>query len=623
LALQKFVFKPGINKEGTNYSNEGGWFDADKIRFRKGRPEKIGGWEKNSTNSFLGTCRKIHLYKSSTASEYVLLGTHKKLYAKQGTVFHDITPVRSTTGAGDVTFAKVADDDATITVNDTAHGAVKGDFVTFTNAATLGGNITDAVLNQEYEIATIVTPNSYTIEAKDTSGSAVLANSSDTGSGGSSTVGAYQTNTGLDVYVRSSGWGATTWGAGGWGSDTEISLTNQLRLWSIDNFGDDVIAAPRYGELYYWDESSGLGTRAVPASSRAGASNTPVKVLQIMMSDVDRHVIAFGCNPIGSTNIDPLLVRFSDSENAVDWTPTATNSAGGVKLSQGSTIVGALQTRQEILIWTDVGIVSMRFVGQPFIFSFNEVATGMSMASPNAAATAGNIVYFMDNGAFYQYAGSAQRLPCTVLDHVFGDINQNQIYKIFAAAIPEHNEIIWFYPSASSTEIDRYVIYNYLEQSWSIGTTNDGFVRTAWNSAYQLSYPIAASKNDTTDNNYLYNHEFGHSADGSTFNAFIESSDFDLDPAGEKYMLVSKIIPDLKYRGSSDTGNTVTFTIKGRDYPLESLSTLSTVDVTPNSTFTNIRARSRQSAIRIEDNSDNFSWRLGDIRLELRQDGRR
>jgi hypothetical protein len=622
LALQKFVFKPGINKEGTNYSNEGGWFDADKIRFRKGRPEKIGGWSKNSSNSFIGTCRKIHIYKTAVQSQYVSLGTHQKLYVKEGTTYHDVTPIRETTSAGDVTFS-ASNGDATITVTDSTHGAVQGDFVTFSGATSLGGNIVANVLNQEYQIATIVDSNSYTVEAKDTDGNTVTANASDTGNGGSSVVGAYQINSGLDVYVKSTGWGSESWGTSGWGSASALSLTNQLRLWSIDHFGDDIIACPRGGALYYWDESNGLTTRAVAASSRAGASNVPTAAFQIMMSDVDRHVIAFGCNPIGSSTIDPLLVRFSDAESAVDWTPTATNSAGGVKLSSGSTIVGALQTRQETLIWTDAGIVSMRFVGAPFVFSFNEVASGMSMASPNAAATAGGTVFFMDNGAFYQYAGSAQRLPCTVLDHIFDDFNKEQAYKIFAAPIPDHNEIIWFYPSADSTEVNRYVIYNYLEQSWSIGTTNDGFVRTAWNPAYELNFPIAASKNDTSNNNYLYNHENGHSADGSTFTAFVESSDFDLDPNGERFMFVSKIIPDLQYRGSSDTGNTVTFTIKGRDYPLQDLSTLSTINVTPNSTFTNVRARSRQSAIRVEDSSDNFSWRLGDIRLELRQDGRR
>jgi hypothetical protein len=622
MPFSKFVFKPGINKEGTNYSNEGGWFDADKVRFRKGRPERIGGWEKNSANSFIGTARKIHVYKDTNQAQYNLVGTHKKLYVQEGNIFHDITPIRSTTGAGDVTFS-ASNGDATLTVSDTAHGAVQGDFVTFSDAATLGGNIIASVLNQEYEIATIVNDDSYTVEAKDTSGSTVTANSSDTGNGGGSTVGAYQINVGLDTYVSSTGWGVGTWGASTWGSATALTADNQLRLWSLDNFGDDGLCLARGGALFYWDESSGVTTRAVAASSRAGASDTPVKALQIMMSDVDRHVIAFGCNPIGSTIIDPLLVRFSDAENAVDWTPTATNSAGGVQLSTGSQIIGALQTRQEILIWTDAGIVSMRFVGAPFTFSFNEVATGMSLISPNAVATGGNTIFFMDNGAFYQYAGSLQRLPCTVLDHIFDDINLDQAFKIFAAPIPQHNEIIWFYPSADSEEVNRYVTYNYLEQSWTIGTTSDGFTRTAWNPAYILKHPVAAGKLDTTDTNYLYNHEVGHSADGSSFTAFIESSDFDLDPDGERFMFISKLIPDLQYRGSDDTANTVNFVIKGRNYPLESLSTLQTVAVTPNSTFTNTRARSRQSAIRIENTADNFGWRLGDLRLELRQDGKR
>jgi hypothetical protein len=622
MPFAKFVFKPGINKEGTNYSNENGWFDADKIRFRKGRPEKIGGWEKYSNNTFQGTCRKIHVYKDIEQSQYKILGTHKKLYALQGDVYNDITPIRSTTSAGDVTFA-ATNGSSTITATDTSHGAVAGDFVTFSDAVSLGGLITAAVLNQEYEIVSIPTANTFTFVAKDTSGTEVTANSSDSGNGGSSTVGTYQINVGLDVFVSSTGWGVDTWSAGTWGSSTALSLNNQLRLWTIDNFGDDTIAAPRGGPLYYWDESSGLGTRAVLASSKSGASNTPVAISQLLMSDVDRHVIALGCNPIGSSTIDPLLVRFSDSENAVDWTPTATNSSGGVRLSTGSLIVGGLQTRQEILIWTDVGVVSMRFVGQPFIFSFNEIATGMSLISPNGAATAGGVVYFMDDGAFYQYAGSVQKLPCTVLDYIFSDFNKGQAYKVFAAPNPKYNEIIWFYPSASSTEIDRYVTYNYLENSWSIGTTNDGFVRTAWNPAYSLDYPIAASKNNSSGLNYLYNQEFGCLADGDGFTAFIESSDFDLDPAGESFMYMSKLIPDLEFRKSSDTGNTVDFIIKGRDYPLQDLSTLSTTSVTPSSTFTNIRGRSRQSAIRVSNSSGNFGWRLGDIRLELRQDGKR
>ena len=622
MPFAKFKFKPGINKEGTNYSNENGWFDADKIRFRKGRPEKIGGWEKHSSNTFIGTCRKIHVYSDIEQTKYKILGTHKKLYALEGNVYNDITPIRTTTSAGDVTFA-ATNGSSTITATDTSHGAIIGDFVTFSGASSLGGNITAAVLNQEYEVVSVPNNNSFTFTAKNTSGTEVTANSSDSGNGGGSTVGTYQINVGLDVYLPSTGWGVDSWGSGTWGSSTALSLTNQLRLWTIDNFGDDVIAAPRGGPIYYWDESSGLTTRAVEASTRSGASNTPVAVSQLLMSDIDRHVIALGCNPIGSSTIDPLLVRFSDSENAVDWTPTATNSAGGVRLSTGSLIIGGLQTRQEILIWTDVGVVSMRFVGQPFVFSFNEIATGMSLISPNGAATAGGVVYFMDDGAFYQYAGSVQKLPCTVLDYIFSDFNQTQSYKVFAAANPKYNEIIWFYPSADSTEINRYVTYNYLENNWSIGTTNDGFVRTAWNPSYSLDYPLAASKNDTSGLNYLYDQEFGFLADGSGFTAFIESADFDLDPAGEKFMFISKLIPDLEFRKSSDTGNTVDIVIKGRDYPLQDLSILSTTSVTPSSTFANIRGRSRQSAIRVSNSTGDFGWRLGDIRLELRQDGKR
>ena len=622
MALQKIIFRPGINREGTDYSNEGGWFNSNLVRFRKGLPEKIGGWAKTTTSSFKSTGRALHAWVSLAGTKFIGLGATWKYYILEGAGFYDITPIRATTSAGDVTFS-ATNGDATITVADTSHGAVQNDFVTFSGAASLGGNVTAAVLNQEYQIATIVNANSYTIEAKDTSGSTVTANSSDTGNGGSSVVGAYQINVGLDVYVQSTGWGVGTWGAGGFGSSTSISSINQLRLWSIDNFGDDTIALPRGGALYYWDESSGVSTRAVAASTLAGASDVPVAALQIMMSDVDRHVIAFGCNAIGSTDINPMLVRFSDAESAIDWTPTATNSAGGVQLSTGSQIIGAYRTRQEIIIFTDAGLVSMRFVGAPFIFSFNEVASGISMIAPNAVTSGANSVYFMDNGGFYQYSGTAQRLPCTVLDHVFNDINLEQSFKIFAADIPTHNEVVWFYPSASSDEIDRYVTFNYLENTWSIGTTNDGFTRTAWNPAHINNYPLAAGKLDTSNSNYLYNHEFGYSADGSEFTAFIESSDFDLDPAGENFMFVSKIIPDIEYRGSSDTGNTVTFTIKGRDYPLQDLSTLSTISVTPNSTFTNTRARSRQSAIRIESTGANFGWRLGDIRLELRQDGKR
>ena len=315
MPLSKVQFNPGVDKEGTEYTADAGWFDSDKIRFRKGRPEKIGGWQKYITDAFLGIARSLHSWSSLESIKYIGVGTNLKFYIAEGASFNDVTPIRSTTSAGDVTFA-ATNGSSTITVSDTAHGAVVNDFVTFSDAATLGGNITANVLNQEYQIASVPNTSSYTIVAKDTSGSEVTANSSDTGNGGSSTVGAYQINTGLNAFVSGTGWGANAWGVSTWGSASSVSAAGQLRLFSQDNFGEDLIFNPRGGGIYYWDESSGTGNRAINATALAGASNVPTVALQVMVSDIDQHVIAFGTNPIGSSSIDPLFVRFSDQENA-------------------------------------------------------------------------------------------------------------------------------------------------------------------------------------------------------------------------------------------------------------------------------------------------------------------
>ena len=621
MPLAKYTFRPGINREGTNYSNEGGWFNSDKVRFRKGKPERIAGWEKNSLNSFKGTARSLYSYRDTDSTSYIGVGTHLKYFVKEGSTFYDITPIRKTS-TNSITFA-ATDGSSVVVVTDSSHGATANDSVTFSSAVTLGGNITADVLNQEYQVDRTLSANTYEITAKDTSGSTVTANSSDTGNGGSGVDGSYEINVGLDVFVKGTGWGAGTWSSSTWGSTTALSAIGQLRLWSQDNFGDDLIGNIRGGGIFYWDESSGVTSRAVALSSLGGASDTPVEALQVMVSDIDKHVICFGSNPIGSSTLNPLFVRWSDTESASDWTPTATNQAGGIQLSQGSLIVGTLQTRQEILIWTDVGITSMRFVGEPFIFSFTEVATGPSLISPNAAINANNRVYFMDRGGFYVYSGSAQRLPCTVLDYIYSDLNLNQAYKCFAASIENKNEVIWFYPSSESLEVDRYVIYNYLEDTWVIGTTDDGFTRTAWIEAPTLDFPVAAGKTSGSDTNFLFNHELGHSNDGSDFTAFIESSDFDLSPDGERLIFISKLIPDVQFRDQYSTSDSVTYTIKGRNYPLESLSTLQTINVTPESTFVNARSRSRHAAIRISNTGSRYGWRTGDLRLEIRGDGKR
>ncbi len=427
MPLTKIAFAPGIDKQDTEYGAAGRWTDSDFVRFRYGLPEKIGGWIKLIPNTLVGVARDMHAWTDLNGVRYTAIGTDRKLYIYSEGVAYDITPVRGSPGS--ITGFTTINNSATVTVTDPSHGAEVGDFVTISSTSGPVNGIPAATMDAEYEILTVPTANTYTITAKDTSGDTVTANSSDSGNGGSSVVGVYQINSGLDVYVRGTGWGLNTWGAGGWGSSGDLSLTNQLRLWSIDNFGDDTIAAPRAGAIYFWDKSDDLTTRAVALSSESGASDVPTACLQVMTSDVDKHVIAFGSNPIGSSEIDPLLVRFSDRESAVDWTPTATNQAGGVQLSQGSTIVGALRTRQEILIWTDAGIISMRFVGEPFIFSFTEVAEGPSLISPNAATNANGRVYFMDRDGFHVYSGTSQRLPCTVLDYVLSDLNQDKLIK--------------------------------------------------------------------------------------------------------------------------------------------------------------------------------------------------
>tara|TARA_Y100000114_G_scaffold50641_1_gene46232 strand:- start:528 stop:2384 length:1857 start_codon:yes stop_codon:yes gene_type:complete len=618
MTLAKVQFAPGVNKEGTEYTADAGWFDSDKIRFRQGRVEKIGGWTKYSDQSFLGVCRSLHQWSSLESLSYIGVGTNLKFYISEGTVYNDVTPIRLTAGAGDATFA-ATNGSSTITVTENAHGAVVNDFVTFSDAATLGGNITATVLNQEYQIASIPSVNTFTIEAKDTSGATVTANASDSGNGGSSTVATYQINTGLNAFVQGTGWGAGTWGAGTWGSASSTLASGQLRLFSQDSFGEDLIFNIRGGGIYYWDESSGTGTRAINATALSGASNVPTIALQVLVSDIDQHVIAFGSNPIGSSNIDPLLIRFSDQENAADWTPTATNTAGGVRINSGSEIIGAVQTRQEILVFTDVSLHSMRFVGAPFTFQFATLSTDISMISPNAAINARGSVYFMDSGGFYVYNGSVQPLPCSVKEHVFSNLNKGQAFKVFAAENNDFSEVIWFYPIGSGdTEITNYVSYNYSENLWAIGTLDRG----TWMGYSKFSNPIASSVNTgPTDANFLYNHETGFDDDGSAMTAFVESGDLEIGE-GDRLMMISRIIPDFKFSG--DTGGaSVDFTIKGSNFPLETPTNQATATVTSSTTQSNIRTRARHAVVRIESSGAGFGWRLGDLRFDMRQDGRR
>ena len=704
MPLTKLQFRPGINRETTSYSNEGGWFDMDKVRFRFGFPEKIGGWEKTSATYFLGTCRALHPWVALSGERYLGVGTHLKYYINEGGGYNDITPLRATTSAGDVTFsasantlgANVAIGDtnitltsssgfpesgrikinseiityaavsgnilqgclrgqsstteaahtsgdavlcATLIVTDADHGVLENDFVTYSGAATLGGNITAAILNQEYQVVSKVNANSYLIEAREeaslpsittTTGytpTYVFASTSDSGNGGSNVVGAYQINTGLDTTIVGTGWGAGTWSRGAWGSAASLAASGQtLRIWSHDNFGEDLLINVRDAGIYYWDKTNGMTNRAVAISDLVGANTAPTIAKKVLVSDRDRHVIAFGCDPqdnIGTQ--DPLLIRFSDQESITDWAATATNTAGDLRLGSGSEIVTAVETRQQVLVFTDVSLHAMQFLGPPFTFGINTVSENITIASPLSAIAIEDQVYWMGAEEFYVYAGNVQRLPCSVRDYVFSDINSDQLEKVTASTNTAFSEIWWFYPSASSTECDKYVVYNYQQQIWYYGSLN----RTVWLDRGVESFPIAASTDHA-----LYFHERGFD-DGSTspasaITAYIESSQMSMGE-GDNFVFLRKLIPDLTFRDSTAAAPSATMTLEARNFPggpylqtnSKTVTKTASVPVEQWTNQVNVRLRGRSFAFKIETTDTGVGWRLGSPRVEVQPDGMR
>ena len=639
MPLSKLQFKPGVNREITAYSNEGGWFDIDNVRFQKGYPEKIGGWQKRSTNSFLGTCRALHPWVSLNRDQYVGVGTNLKYYIDEGGFYNDVTPLRLTTSAGAITFA-ATNGSSELTVSHSNHGAVVNDFVTYSGAASLGGLITAAVLNQEYYVTEVVNTNSYKIKARtaDTSiyeityngglnPSLVTANGSDTGNGGGSVVGAYQINTGLDIGVSGAGWGAGTWSRGAWGSaSSDAIVTNTLRLWSHDNFGEDLLMNVRDGGIYYWDETGTLSSRGVNITSLLGANSAPTVAKQILVSDRDRHVIAFGCDTEADPGVqDPLAIRFSNQESLTDWETRSDNTAGELRLGSGSEIVTALETRQQILVFTDTTLYSMQFLGPPFTFGVNSLSENITVAGPNAAIAVDDNVFWMGRAEFYVYSGSVQKLPCMVRDFVFSDINEEQLEKINAALNTEHSEIWWYYPSKNSQEVNRYVVYNYLEKVWYYGS----FGRTAWIDRGIFDFPFAANADG-----YIYEHEIGFD-DGTTnpitpINAFIQSSPMDIGD-GEQFMLLRKMIPDVDFRDSTATLPDVNITLDVKNVPDGTYSKTETdsfvktqaAAVSARTEQLYFRLRGRQMRLKIESEDLGVTWRLGSPRLDIRPDGRR
>ena len=761
MPLSKITFRPGVNRETTSYGDENGWYNSDLIRFRKGRPEKMGGWERLSSNTIEGTGRSLHVWAALDGSKYMGLGTQAKFYVEEGGGYNDITPVRVTTTLGSDPLKTGSAGSGELTVTAGSHGAVTDDFVTFSGASATDG-ITAAQINTEHQI-TVINSNSYTVT---TDGS---ASSGSTAGGGSSVVAEYQINTGLDTVVVGTGFGAGAWSgltstysqtslndsggisdsdtsfiltsasdfetastttdgaitvssssiaaadsssfpsegtllinsekirygtnasnifgdltrattpaahadgatitfvglvliddellqytgkssntidAGvtrgtqgttaashadaavvkeanafvGWGqsASTAASTGSNIRLYAQDNWGEDLIFNVVDGAPYYWDQTLGLKARATTLASQSGASGAPTITRRVMISGADRHVVCFGCNPINETTQDLLMVRWSDQEDPVDWTPTATNTAGSQRISSGSEIISAQKTRQEMLIWTDTSLHAMRFTGPPFTFGISMLANNVSILGPNAVTTVGDKVFWMDRENFYVYTGRVQEIPCTLLRYVFDDINLDQNFKCFAASNRMFDEVFWFYPTADSTEIDRYVKFNYTENTWDLGT----LARTAW-----VDYGIHNNPRGcgaVSSENFVYIHELGQNDDGSAMTSFIESADFDLSPDGDHFMFLSRLIPDISITDTSgDSSGEVDYIVKTRDFPGDSLATNSTNTVTSTTQQSFLRARARQASLRIQSSKTNLAWTLGDLRLDIRPDGRR
>jgi len=762
MPLNKITFKPGVNRETTSYGDENGWFDSDLIRFRKGRPEKMGGWTRLTSQTIEGVGRSLHTWSTLDNSNLMGLGTESKFYIENGGGYNDITPIRSTVTLGSNPLKTGGAGSGILTVTAPAHGAVNGDFVTFSGSSAVD-SIGAAAINREHEI-TLIDSNSFTVT---TTGS---AGSGSTAGGGSSVIAAYQINTGLGTVVSGNGWGAGLYGgissfysqttlatgindsitsaivltsasdfetaatttsadltatsasipvanssgfpskgtvkigsefiryttnasnalsdltrasdgstaatsssgdavtfvglikienelllytgktsntldAGvvrgargttavshssgvdvkeandfvGWGdaASTSASVGSNIRLWSQDNFGEDLVMNVFDGGVYYWDKTLGLNARATPLSSQSGASDTPTVARKVLISGADRHVICFGCNPRGETDQDLLQVRWSDQENPFNWTPQVDNTAGGIRISSGSQIISAQRTRQEILIWTDVNMHAMRFVGGDLVFSFSLVAGNTSLLGPNVSVTVGDRVFWMDRENFYAYSGSVQVIPCTVLRYVFDNINLEQSFKFFAASNRMFDEVFWFYATADSEEVNKYVKFNYTEGTWDIGSLS----RTAW-----VDYGIHDNPRGcgvTGGANVVYIHENGEDDDGTAMTCFIESADFDQGD-GETYMFMNRLIPDIDITDSStDSSGSVSYILKTRNFPGDSLTTNSTNAVTPTTQQVFLRGRSRQAVLRIQSSVKDMAWTLGDLRMDIRPDGRR
>jgi len=704
MPLKKLTLKAGVNKENTRYTSENGWYVSDKMRFRQGTPEKIGGWVRISTSVFQGVCRSLWNWITLGGNNLIGVGTNLKFYISSGGAYYDITPIRASAIINSNPFALTAS--TTVTVTDTAHGCYTGDFVNFSGATDIGGggtNVTAAVLNQNFQV-TVVDANTYTIEISVTPNATAIAGSP---GGGSTVTASYEIHTGPAYAVALTGWGGGPWGSGTWGFGT--SSVNTIQLWSQANFGEDLIYGPRGGGIYYWTaqigvsnstfsvtiaspavltttvslrdgtavmlnttgalptglnvstvyyvvNSSGttcnlsltyggaaintsgtqsgtqsLSPRGIDITDLGGASNCPVIQNFIFVADISRFVFAFGCNEQGSTIQDPMLIRWSDQESVTEWTPAATNQAGSIRLSHGSEIITCIQTRQEIVVFTDSALYSLQYQGPPVVWSTQLLGDNISLAGQNAVSVASGVIYWMGVDKFYKYDGRVQTLRCDLRQYIFQDINLSQWSQVFSGTNEGFNEVWWFYCSANSFTIDSYVTYNYQEDVWTYGT----MARTAWLDSGLRDYPLAA-----TYSYNLVNHEQGNDDNetGTTLpiEAIISSAEFDIDD-GDHFGFVWRMLPDITFRGSDTENPQVVMTLipmqnsgSGYNNPI-SVGGNSDATVTRTSTsvieqFTGqvyVRVRGRQMIMQVSSNQIGCAWQLGSPRIDIKQDGRR
>jgi len=615
MPLKKLLLKSGVNRENTRYTSEGGWYECDKIRFRQGSPEKIGGWVRTSNATYLGVCRSLWTWVTLNSQRLVGVGTNLKFYIENGTAYNDITPLRDTVVLTNP-FGTVSGS-SLVTVADTNGGYVDGDFVTFSNATAVGGVTVDG----EYQLTLTTTANEYTID--------VGVNATSSAAGGGTVTAVYQINSGVPFSVPITGWGASGWSSGPWG-EGETS-DSRIRLWSQSNFGEDLIFGPRGGGIYYWEANSGLTSRGVALSSLSGASGVPTSQRVIEVSDVNRFVFALGANDFGTSVVNPMLVRWSDQGSAISWTPAATSQAGFLTLSRGSEIIAARQSRQEVLVWTDAALYSLQYVGAPVVWNAQLVGESTSIASQNAVGYANGISYWMGLDKFYRYDGRVQPLRCDLRKFIFGNFNAQQYDQVTAGTNEAFNEVWWFYCSAGSNQNDRYVVYNYLEDVWYYGNLG----RTAWLDSGLRDFPLAA-----TYSNNLVNHEQGVD-DGETavptaIAAFVTSAEFDIDD-GHQFSFVSRVLPDIRFDGSTAANPTATMTLlplansgSGYNSPLSAggnsggqIVRSATLPVEQYTGQIDTRIRGRQMSIKVESSGAGVTWQLGAPRIDLRPDGRR